>query len=293
MAVLFLIWRLPLPCYSPIQLKRKSAKHGFSVFSCGNCIGCRLERSREQAMRCMHESFLHDDNCFVTLTYRELELPHGESGPILVPRDLELFWKRLRKEFGNGIRYYACGEYGERTHRPHYHACIFGLDFEDKTYEDTKGDFDYYHSDTLDRIWGYGRCIIGDVSFESAAYVARYITAKKTGPLKKFDDDMGITPEFVRMSRRPGLGAGWFEKFKSDIFPHGGILVRGKRSRPPRYYLDLLRRMDPFEAEIQSARRLHAQEVKYWHDYDVGAPKLSTRYRVLKKRINILTRGSI
>lgn len=283
-----------MPCYHPLQLERKAYKRGFLIVPCGRCIGCKLERSRQAAMRCMHEASLKPDNCFVTFTYRESELPHGFSGPILVPRDLQLFWKRLRKEFtGVTIRYYACGEYGERTHRPHFHACIFGFDFKDKTYEDTKDGFDYYHSDTLDYIWGLGRCIIGDVSFESAAYVARYITTKKDGVLKKFDDDMGITPEFVRMSRRPGIGAGWFDKFKSDMFPHGGLLVRGKRSRPPRYYLDRLAKVDPLEAEIQSARRRFAQEQKYWYDYEIGAPKLGTKERVKKSQLNVLTRGAI
>jgi len=155
-----------MPCYHPISLTRKNAKRGFMTVPCGRCIGCRLERSRQWALRCMHELEFHKCNSFVTLTYRDNDLPMGNMEATLVPDDLMLFWKRLRKEYGNGIRYFACGEYGERTRRPHYHACIFGVDFKDRKVFSTKGDFTLYTSDTLDSIWGYGHCIIGDVSFE-------------------------------------------------------------------------------------------------------------------------------
>lgn len=282
-----------MPCYHPIQLSRKSLKRGHITVPCGRCIGCRLERSRQWALRAEHERHYHKDSCFVTLTYRDSELPMGNLAATLVPRDLELFWKRLRKEYGNGIRYFACGEYGERTSRPHYHAIIFGLDFQDKKLHSTKGDFNLYTSDSLDRIWGYGNCIIGDATFESAAYVARYIVDKKTGPKAKVYTEKGIEPEFCRMSRRPGLGARWFDEYKTDIFPHGKMMIRGKKCRPPRYYLDRLEKHDPMEAEIQAKRRKYEGELKYWKDYDKGAPKLSTRERVKKSQLKDLTRDSV
>lgn len=282
-----------MPCYHPISLKRPSAKRGRIVVPCGRCIGCRLERARQWTKRCMDEALFHKDNVFVTLTYRDNDLPMGNMEATLVPRDLELFWKRLRKEYGNGIRYFACGEYGERTRRPHYHACVFGLDFKDKVLHSTKNDINLYRSDSLDDIWGYGHCVIGDVTFESAAYVARYIIAKKSGPQAKFYEELGIEPEFVRMSRRPGLGSEWYEKYHSDIWPHGRMIVNGKASSPPRFYVDRLKKANPLEHEIQSNRRAFASEKKYWTDKDKGAPNLKMKERVKKSQLNDLTRDSI
>ncbi len=131
-----------MPCYHPLSAFQ--CADGSIVFHerrwyntvktlslpCGQCIGCRLERSRQWAMRCMHEAQLHENNCFITLTYDNTHLPSDGS---LHYKDFQLFIKRLRKKFGNTrIRYYMAGEYGENFGRPHFHACIFGHDFHDK-----------------------------------------------------------------------------------------------------------------------------------------------------------------
>lgn len=238
----------------------------------------------------MNENQMHKDSCFVTLTYDDIELPHGENLPTLAPKDFELFMKRLRKEYGPNIKFFGCGEYGSRTNRPHYHACLFGIDFEDKKLYSTKRDYKCYTSDNLNRIWTHGHCIIGDVTFDSAAYVARYIMTKKTGPHAKYYTDNGIQPEFVRMSRRPGIGASWFQKYQSDIYPFGRMRVRGKITSIPRYYSNLLSISDQLESDIQRGRRNLAAENKMWSDMDKKAPKLSIKEKVKKSQIKSLTR---
>ena len=149
---------------------------------CGQCVGCRLERSRQWAIRCMHEAQMHEDNCFITLTFNPESLDDRSNPWSLDVRDFQLFMKRLRKKYGAGIRFYHCGEYGELNKRPHYHACIFGFDFPDKRlWKVTNSGHRLYISESLDELWPFGFCTIGNVTFESAAYVARYIMKKVNG----------------------------------------------------------------------------------------------------------------
>ena len=144
---------------------------------CGQCVGCRLERSRQWALRCVHEASLHKENCFITLTYNDEHLPeHGH----LIYRDFQLFMKRLRKRTGVRVRFYMCGEYGENFGRPHFHACLFGYNFPDLV-RWKAGKSTLYRSKLLESLWTDGYSSVGEVSFESAAYVARYILKKVTG----------------------------------------------------------------------------------------------------------------
>lgn len=194
-----------MPCYKPLDAWRPLNSTGSKklVFSyhparcgsvmpdlkvpCGRCVGCRLERSRQWAIRCVHEAQLHKNNCFITLTYDKAKLPEREPG--LPPADISLhypdfqkFMKRLRFKYGEGIRFYMCGEYGEKLGRPHFHACIFGHDFSDKkVWKKTDSGSIIYRSAELEELWPYGFSSVGDVNFESAAYVARYIMKKISG----------------------------------------------------------------------------------------------------------------
>lgn len=267
-----------MPCYHPIPLYRskkvnpETGKYPLVAYKpflkrqnvpCGRCIGCRLEKSRQWAGRIMAETQLHVSNVFLTLTYRDDELIYGgQSHGILVPRHLELFWKRLRKHFnGQSIRYYACGEYGDKSSRPHYHACVFGVDFADKVFHSYQNGNYLYSSPTLDAKWTHGLCTIGAVTFESAAYVARYVMKKRMGNTKGTYEEDGITPEFARMSRRPAIGKEWFTRFHGDVFPHDAFVVRDFPSKPPRYFLDLYERMDPVLAQqIRDERAKVAEE---------------------------------
>lgn len=230
----------------PISFSKKSGYSDLQqTINCGQCIGCRLERSRQWAVRCVHESKLHIMNCFITLTYDEDHYPSDHS---LSVRDFQLFMKRLRKHFSDiNIRYYACGEYGEQRNRPHYHAILFGIDFSDKfLYSD--GPNPTYFSPLLMKIWGKGLCVIGTVTFDSAAYVARYVTKKflggdvdaKKNHYRFVDPSTGevfdVLPEFNLMSRRPGIGSGFYEKFVNDIYPRDFVRINGKKIKPPRFY---------------------------------------------------------
>lgn len=193
-------------------------------------------------MRCMHEASLHTDNCFITLTYNDENLPEGGS---LQLKHYQDFMKRLRKRFGSGIRFFHCGEYGEKFSRPHYHACLFNFDFPDKQIFKS-GENNLYTSKALQELWPHGFSTIGDVTFESAAYVARYITKKITGD--KAEDHYEILdprtgeltqrkPEYTTMSRRPGIGKGWFDKYRTDVYPSDEVVLRGGKSmKPPKAY---------------------------------------------------------
>lgn len=215
---------------------------------CGRCIGCRLEYSRQWAVRCVHESKMHINNSFLTLTYNDENLTWGNERPTLYPPDLQLFMKRLRKQTGEGVKFFACGEYGEKNQRPHYHMCLFGHDFEDKVIYSKRKGITNYESETLNRIWGNGTCIIGDVNFETSAYVARYIMEKKTGPKAEYYEREKIIPEFVRMSRRPGIGASWYEKNKGDVYPHDYLIIRnGIKCKPVKYYNEKYSLSNPTE----------------------------------------------
>lgn len=250
-----------MPCYTPLNgyVARRPNPTGKRsiVFNhrdgyidlpmqvpCGQCIGCRLERSRQWAMRCVHEASLYEDNCFITLTFNDKHLQEDRS---LCKKDFQLFMKRLRKKFSipeggsslrddQKIRYYHCGEYGENFGRPHHHACLFNFDFPDKEFISCRDGINLYRSDMLEELWPYGYSTIGNVTFESAAYVARYIMKKITGE-KAEEHYKGREKEYTTMSRRPGLGRGWIEKFQSDVYPHDRVILRGDiQCKPPKYY---------------------------------------------------------
>lgn len=246
-----------MPCYHPISawqllnVKTKNGKPSISFKNpyarpskdrvgiqvpCGQCIGCRLERSRQWAIRCVHEAYGHENNAFITLTYSPENLPPGGSLPNYEGGDFQLFMKRLRKAVSPvKIRFFSCGEYGEKNERPHYHACIFGYDFPDKVLYTVRDGCRLYRSPMLEKIWNLGFATVGDVTFESAAYVARYVTKKITGGLAE-DHYKGKNPEYTTMSRRPGIGKGWYDEFKGDVFPCDNVVIRGKIMRPPRFY---------------------------------------------------------
>lgn len=273
-----------MPCYHPLQafysLRSDGKKH--IMFSntladmyqkgikpsgdalsipCGKCMGCRLERSRQWAVRCMHEASLYEDNCFVTLTFDDEHLLKCCNDGSLDRKHVQNFMKRLRKKFSDRkIRSFYCGEYGDKLGRPHYHLLLFNLDFPDRKYYKSVAGFKYFNSEILSSIWTFGHAVIGDVSFESAAYVARYCTKKVTG--KAADDYYkGKLPEFAQASLKPGLANEWFQQFgMSDIFPLDECVVRGVKCKPPRYYDKLLEAVDPALLEQVKERRVKRAE---------------------------------
>lgn len=278
-----------------------STKDGYPDFPmivpCGQCIGCRLERSRQWAVRCVHEASCHDENSFITLTYSSEHLPEFGS---LRKRDVQLFLKKLRKwsykNFDRGFRYYYCGEYGEGFGRPHYHLCIFGLGFPDRyLWRKTQNGCLVYRSPSLEKLWTLGQSEIGSVTFESAAYTARYIMKKRLGKdassYYDFVDDNGEVherlPEFTDMSRRPGIGFDWYSRWCDDVYPSGYLVVNGVKCRPPRYY-DLLLEADcDKEFRRQKAARKRAARKRA---SDNTPERLRVREQVTEARVSLLKR---
>ena len=221
---------------------------------CGQCAECRLKRSREWAVRCMHEASLHRDNCFITLTYRD-----DDRAVSLDYSDFSGFMKRLRARFPKDkFGFFCCGEYGETNpktnvvdggkYRAHFHAILFGFNFPDRVPCRMLGRADLEKSKLLDEVWRHGDCKIGKVTFESASYVARYAMKKVTGDLAKSvytivteDGEMiERTPEMLVMSKRPAIGKKWFERFGKQVYYRDKVIARGVEMQPPRYYDKLL-----------------------------------------------------
>lgn len=255
----------------------------------------------------MHEAQLHEANCFITLTYNKQHLatagggfedsappaqpgkerkrptnkrpeaqedrqPHGDS---LSKRDAQLAIKRLRKALTKinpsaRIKYYLVGEYGDKNGRPHFHAAIFGEDFAGDRYAAAKSPSgaQLYRSPTLERVWDYGFSSIGDLTFESAAYIARYVMKKINGKkadehYKRVDPTTGetywITPEFALMSRGgrtgKGIASGWFTKYGTDTYPNDFVVMNGHQHKPPRYYDKLYALLDKEGAALIKLER--------------------------------------
>ena len=189
---------------------------------CGHCLACRISRTREWTVRLLHESEFWDDTSFVTLTYDDDHLPSNGS---LVPRDLTLFFKKLRKDLGDRkIKYYACGEYGDTYGRPHYHAIIFGLSLKDKK--------------LIEDNWHKGFVKIGCVTYDSCRYVAGYVQKKLYGKASKEYEDKGIVAPFSRMSK--GLGERYVDKYWNKLYDMNTVTVRGVPMGLPRYYKNKL-----------------------------------------------------
>lgn len=323
-----------MPCFTPLEAVRTEGrvrvtgkgnpwlwpgKDRFSI-ACGQCRACRLEHSRQWALRCVHEASLNtraidprtnksvggNGNAFITLTYDDEHLPHDHSVDVKHWQD---FAKRLRKKIGP-FRFFHCGEYGDETLRPHYHACIFGYDFHgDREFHKNTDGGRLFTSKLLEETWGQGFALVGEVNWQTAAYVARYCLKKASPPTsaslavqesqvaewvqryQRIDEDTGeewfVKPEYVTMSRRPGLGAGWYERFKGDVYPDDFVIHEGRRFRPPRYYDGRLEAEDPQLLETLKNKRVASAAE---HKEDQTPERLATRERVFMARTKPLRR---
>jgi len=288
-----------MPCYRPLRAWKAqevgaSGKHGITfdphkalvqgsalTLACGQCIGCRSDKAQAWGVRCRHEAEMHDASCFFTLTYDEQNVPGDYSVKL---RDWQLFLHRTRKRTGvKGLRFAGGGEYGELGLRPHYHGLFFNYDFPDKKLMRKRNEYPVYKSELLGELWPAGSHELGSVTHASAEYCARYALKKITG--KVADDHYWrmspvdgeahrVEPEFFTMSRRPGLGTAWFEKFGADAFgvsrvvaspfPNrvgqavsvsDGLVADGRKVRPPRFYLEKLSEADR-QAVLRQRKRL-------------------------------------
>ena len=301
-----------MPCYNPLKGWRSKGlntngkrsivfnrKDAFTDLPqqvpCGQCIGCRLERSRQWAIRCHHEASLHESNVFITLTYNDEHLPTDESIHV---RELQLFMKRLRKKYPHKIRFYACGEYGENFGRPHYHACLFGHDFKDKKiWKLTNNEEPLYRSKSLEKLWPYGHSSIGEVTFQSAAYVARYIMKKQTGKnAEEYYSHINKTtgeitqrvPEFTTMSRRPGIGKEWLNQYVSDVYPSDEIIINGKRMKPPKFYDNQYEIEYP--SDFEKLKKIRKQSVQK-HKSNNTPERLAVREKIHELKAERLIRN--
>lgn len=283
-----------MPCYCPVsayrtrdgitfQRSRSLSGEKFDL-PCGQCIGCRLERSRQWAVRLVHESKFWRRNSFLTLTYDDRHMPVGGT---LVKRDFQLFMKRLRKARAEPLRFYACGEYGPTTLRPHYHAILFNCSFPDGILH-SRNDRDqcYYRSDELNGLWDKGHCLISDVTFDSAAYVARYCVKKVTGD-RADSHYAGREPEFALMSRRPGIGSDYYRRYGQEVRDHDSVVIDGREVSPPRFYDARTEACEPVAFERnRRARKMKA--VKAWRDNVVDRRRvkevIALRKLALKQR---------
>lgn len=265
-----------LPFDSWQEMKEAFPENDYYRIPCGQCIDCRLRYSKEWASRIICESALYEYNLFVTLTYDDDHLPLSKVCPTLSTldyRDLQLFLKRfreaLRRDFGfTGVRFYAAGEYGDLSQRAHFHICFFNLPYqvmEQLRFYKTSfcGDL-YYISDYIQDVWGKGIVVCGDLNFQSAAYVARYVCKKIKGS-EKLDElkRLGITNQESRMSLKPGIGADYFYLFKDQIYKNDEMFLPAVgRVCVSRYFDKLMNLDDPvFLAELKAHRALSAERV--------------------------------
>lgn len=229
---------------------------------CGYCIGCRIKRARAWAIRCIHETQLHEQNWFITLTYDD---KHYQAG--LEYNQIQEFIRaiRCRRRYFDvtlwqwAPRYFACGEYGSVNQRPHFHLLLFGLRLHDLQ----PFGKDLYRSPFIEHHWPKGYSSIGQVSYQSAGYVARYSLKKVHGPKasshycrvdRRTGEFIQVDPEMAHMSLKPGIGYEWYRRHWPEVSAaRDGVVINGQTKPTPRYYDKLLLEMEP--------------DLREWRDY--------------------------
>lgn len=238
---------------------------------CGVCFGCRMDNSRMWSLRLMHEGKFSSSSYFVTLTYRPEDMPlYGD----LNYEHLELFWKKARHRFQGDVpfRYFACGEYGDKTLRPHYHFAAFDFNLTDLRLFKNTDHGPYFLSDELADCWEHGHVIVAQLDWMTAAYIARYVTKKMRGKNVRFypdecaDPETGEIPSFCveRAFQSKGLGLRWYEAHKDEVWNLDGCLYANKYMvSPPRYYFKQLEKADPDKALAIKQKRLVEHPFEY------------------------------
>lgn len=270
--------------------------------ACGKCMGCRIDRTQDWTKRLLAELRMHDEACFVTLTYDEAHLPIDLS---LDVRDWQLFADRFRKRFGR-FRYYQCGEYGEETDRPHHHAIIFGHDFySDRQLYRVTPYGKLFTCEKLSRTWGKGHVVLGDVTPETCRYVAGYVQKKLYGD-RAYDEyatawapdhrtgellpQMWKRPPFATMSLKPGIGQSYIDKYGDEVYAFDQFVETGKPLRPPKFFDKWLAEKDPERLEHFQHER--AERGKRYHEHNTPE-RLAARDRVGQYRAQQIKRDTI
>lgn len=289
----------------------KARQHAYIPLElpCGKCIGCQLDKSVDTAVRAVHESLCWEHNCFITLTVDDLHMDEIFPNRSLCKRPFQLFAKRLRKLTDNKIRILWCGEYGSDHYRPHYHALIFNYDFDDKYFWQSQNGVVTYRSSTLEKLWPYGFCTVGDVTFNSAAYIARYVTKKlfvndHSSPeiRERYNDKyMYVDPvtgeikerlkEFIEYPRGFGLGKLYYDQHEMDIYDKTRlesacrVLKRGevKSFKVPKYYDK--KEVDKDEAFMKDLKRKRRSLMKEHRD-EYTPERLEVMEQLAEYRVN-------
>jgi len=287
----------PITGLKSISLKQKPGRESNLQLPCGKCPDCKLRKAKEWALRCWHESQMHEENCFVTLTYAPEHLPAYEC---LRHKDFQLFMKRFRKGTGLKIKYFMAGEYGDQTHRPHYHVLLFGYYPPDAVYHRTQDGHRYYKSALLDKYWQKGFTDTTNLSYNNAGYVARYTLKKQLAKEDLQDrytylDCFGqskVRPfEYVRMStgreKWDGIGAAWFRQNAAHVALNDYVLdPNGYKNPVPRYYQQIIKDDSPTWYE----KMLNARVEKAKANPDNTPERLAARAICTKAKIKQLPR---
>ena len=291
-----------MPCYRPWsptdKMQERFEKAGKRVIRlpCGTCVGCRLDRALSWSLRCQHEAMLYDANSFVTLTYDDRYAPIDGG---LDYRHVQLFLKKVRKRLDGvspgpnrdyPIRFFCAGEYGSVNGRPHYHLLMFNTHFGDRVSIGKR----LFESRLLNSLWNLGYATTGAVTPASASYVAQYslkkVYGRVAGEEHYVDPWTGALrrPEFCTMSRKPGLGAWWYEKYSRDVFPCDYVINEGRRVRVPRFYSERYEASDP--AAFGSVKE--AREEAVLNVLDRSQARLEAREVITESRLSTFSHRS-
>lgn len=254
---------------------------------CGKCIGCRIQRAQEWGTRVMNELKAAGPSAFVTLTYDDEHLPPGGT---LVPNDLKLFWLRLRRKHDKPFRYFACGEYGDKTNRPHYHAVVFGYWPQHRVRIPGERNTPMYRSDELDRLWPHGQARLSPVTRENAVYIAKYTLGKYDEQGQPRDFGQRRAP-YLTMSTHPGIGHYYAREHARALARFGGVRQRGGTlAAVPRYYVKVLARHEPNLADGLKRRRIEKMQLNTESERDNPGPLPGAREENALARVALAER---
>lgn len=284
-----------MACYHPsrVNVSRKSAvRYGARISDlvtvpCGHCLGCRTDQARSWAIRLQHESeWPPRPSWFTTLTYDPEHVPENGS---LDLSDLKRFLRRIRRRTSAAVSFYACGEYGDVTFRPHFHAVLYGPHLLDRDHHTTRSGAPVFTSDTLNDAWSKGFVEATGLTYAAARYVAGYVRKKvrqRDDPdhYTRVDPETGelveLQPEVARMSLRPAIGKRWIEKYWEDVYPRDFVVVDGHPVKPPRYYD---RWLDQHRPDIMyDVRRQRLEDA-----IEIGDEKLIMKEKIHRSRVDL------
>lgn len=281
-----------------IKFNQKSLKYGYEQIACGKCWACQLNYSAEWATRIMLEAKKYDHNYFITLTYDDENVPilerleyeetykmheeiieqktvqlenDGTWQYSLYPDHIKTFLNSLRKYLERkghkGVKYFYCGEYGETTHRPHYHLILLNCPLDINQFYDTHIDDNYkahWKSREIERFWKKGMMDLAECEWSCIAYVARYCTKKldMSGD-KRVYLNKGLLPEYVRMSK--GIGFDYFRQHKEEIYKNDEMIMKTVKGntgsfKPPKAFDRKYKELDPKGFELIRKSRAKAGE---------------------------------